>query len=434
MSRGGNRHFPLRFPLIFEALDLSNQDLSILFFLQLAVILAACRLVGGLARRVGQPQVVGEMIAGIVLGPSLFGLFLPDVHQRLFGPRESKQVLYCLAQLGLALYMFLVGVEFKVGLLWQRGKTAAAVSLSGMIVPFALGAILAFMLFDRLPLFGERADRPEAMLFLGAAMCITAFPVLARIIAERGIAGTQLGTLTLSAGSFDDAAAWCVLAIVLSSFSAAPHIALLTIGGGVLYGLVVLLVVRRLLAPLGERVKQSDGMSSAMFVFVLLLLMVGAWYTDAIGIHAVFGAFLLGVAMPRGVFAAELERRIEPLVTSFLVPLFFVYSGLNTRMDLVDTWAMWGLAGLVLLVACAGKLAACGAAARLCGETPRAAFAIGSLMNARGMMELIILNIGLERGLITRPLFSVMVIMAVVTTLMATPLFNLAYPRGQRPA
>jgi Kef-type K+ transport system membrane component KefB len=413
---------------------LSNQDLSILFFLQIAVILAACRLFGWLAKLIGQPQVVGEMAAGIVLGPSLFGLLLPDLHQRLFGPRESKQVLYCLAQLGLALYMFLVGVEFKVGLLWQRGKTAGAVSLSGMIVPFALGAILAYVLFDRLPLFGEHAKRPEAMLFLGAAMCITAFPVLARIISERGIAGTQLGTLALSAGSFDDAAAWCVLAIVLSSFSAAPHIALLTIGGGVLYGLLVLLVVRRLLAPLGQRVEQSGAMSPTMFVFLLLMLMVGAWYTDAIGIHAVFGAFLLGVAMPRGLFAAELERRLEPLVTSFLVPLFFVYSGLNTRMDLVDTWAMWGMAGLVLLVACAGKLAACGVAARLCGEAPRAAFAIGALMNARGMMELIILNIGLERGLITRPLFSVMVIMALVTTLMATPLFNLAYPRGQRPA
>lgn len=434
MSRGGNRHFPLRFPLIFEALDLSNQDLSILFFLQLAVILVACRLVGWLAKLVGQPQAVGEMVAGIVLGPSLFGLLLPDWHQRLFGPKETAQVLYCLAQLGLAIYMFLVGVEFNVGLLRQRGKVAGAVSLSGMLVPFALGTVLALVLFDRMPLFGESARRTEAALYMGAAMCITAFPMLARIIQERGIAGTQLGTLALSAGAIGDAAAWCVLAVVLASFNADARIAMLTIGGGLLYGLVVLLVLRPMLRTLGGRVEQARAMSSGVFVLVLILLMVGSLCTDAIGIHAVSGAFLLGVAMPRGVFAAELDRRLEPIAACLLAPLFFVYSGLHTRMDLVDTWALWGLAGVVLLVACVGKLAACSAAARWCGEAPRAAFALGALMNARGLMELIILNIGRERGLISRELFSVMVIMAVVTTLMATPLFNLAYPRGQRPA
>jgi Kef-type K+ transport system membrane component KefB len=240
---------------------LSNHDLSLLFFLQLAIILVACRVVGWLARRVGQPQAVGEMVAGIVLGPSLFGLVAPELQARLFGHKETSQVLYCLAQLGLAIYMFLVGVEFNAGLLRQRGKVATAVSISGMLVPFALGAVLALVLFDRMPLFGESTRRTEAALYLGAAMCITAFPMLARIIHERGIAGTQLGTLALSAGAIGDAAAWCVLAVVLASFNADARIAMLTIGGGLLYGLIVLLVLRPMLRPLGARVEQARAMA-----------------------------------------------------------------------------------------------------------------------------------------------------------------------------
>lgn len=415
-----------------------NYHISILFFLQLAAILAACRLVGWIARRLGQPQVVGEMIAGVVIGPSVFGLLgpqpfalpLPDLQQALFGPPQNKTVLYCCAQVGLTLYMFLIGVDFSVDLLRKRGKTAVSVSIAGMIVPFALGAALAAIFYQKFGLFNPDARLGETMLFFGAAMCITAFPMLARILFERGISGTSLGTLALSAGSIDDAAAWCILATVLASFQNDTAIALWAIGGGIGYALLVVFVIRPMLVPLGRSVEKRGELTPPMFSFVLMLLMVAAWFTDYVGIYAVFGAFILGTAMPRGRFAEELQKKIEPLTTNFLLPLFFVYSGLNTRIDLVDSWVLWGIALLVLSCACVGKFVSCAAAARLWGSPWRESLAIGALMNARGLMELIILNIGLERGLITPQLFSVMVIMAIVTTLMATPLFNWIYGRA----
>jgi Kef-type K+ transport system membrane component KefB len=272
------------------------------------------------------------------------------------------------------------------------------------------------------------------MLFLGASMSITAFPMLARIIYERGLTGTSLGTLALAAGSMDDAAAWCILAIVLASFKSDASIAAFAVGGGVLYAAFMLLVVKRLLRRLGPRVEREGAISGPVLASVLTLLMLCAWVTDAIGIYAVFGAFILGTAMPRGLFAREIQRHLEPLTTNFLLPLFFVYSGLNTRIGLVDTLRLWGVAIVILLVACLGKGVACWLAARLNGEENREALAIGTLMNARGLMELILLNIGLERGVITPTLFTIMVIMAIVTTLAATPVFNLVYRQRTRPS
>jgi len=209
-------------------------------------------------------------------------------------------------------------------------------------------------------------------------------------------------------------------------------IAVSAIGGGVVYAIGVLTIGKRLFSRLGEKVERSGGMSGAMFTFVLMLVMLGAWVTDAVGIYAVFGAFILGAAMPRGAFASEIQRRLEPMTTNFLLPLFFVYSGLNTRLGLVDTPALWAIGLVVLLIACFGKGVACWLAARLNGEDNREALAIGTLMNARGLMELIILNIGLERGVITPTLFTIMVMMAVVTTLMASPVFELVYRRPRR--
>lgn len=412
---------------------MTNFQLSIHLFLQLAIILAACRIVGWAGRLIGQPQVVGEMIAGVLLGPSLLGLLAPEAHAALFPKNATMTVIYCMAQIGLVLYMFLVGVEFNASLLRERARSAIAVSVAGMVVPFTLGALIALRYFDDRTLFHEGVSRGEAALFLGAAMCITAFPMLARIIYERGIAGTRLGTLALSAGSIDDAAAWCVLAIVLASFQDSPQIAVWAIAGGAGYALFVLLILKPGLRPLGRFVERR-GMTPSVFSVVLILLVLAAWYTDFVGIYAVFGAFILGAAIPRGALARTLEEKIEPLTTNFLLPLFFVYSGLNTRIDLVDSWDLWLIAAVVLAAACTGKFAACWAAARLCGEDSRTATAIGALMNARGLMELIILNIGLERGLITPQLFSVMVIMAIVTTLMATPAFRLARPAIESPA
>lgn len=410
---------------------MSAPQLSVLFFLQMFVILAACRLVGLAAKRIGQPQVVGEMVAGVLLGPSLLGLLAPDVQGQLF-PAESLRVLFVAAQLGIGLYMFLVGVEFETELFHLRAKSATAVSLSGLLVPFALGALLTPWLMTVPGLFGEKVRTYEAALFLGAAIAITAFPMLARIIYERGLTGTALGTLSLAAGAIGDAAAWCVLAIVLASFGGGMEVAVKAIGGGLIYTVFMLTVGRRLLKRLGTAVEKEGKLTPHMLSGCLMLLMLGAWATDAAGIHAVFGGFLLGVAMPRGLLTRELQRQLEPFTVVFLLPMFFTYSGLNTRLDMVNSVEMLGIALVVLAASCLGKFGACWAAARLAGEDNRMALAVGVLMNARGMMELILLNIGLQKGIIQPPLFAVLVLMAVVTTLMATPVFELVYGRHAR--
>jgi len=407
-------------------------QLAVAFFLQMAVILAACRLVGLAARRIGQPQVVGEMIAGVLIGPSLLGLLWPGLQRQIF-PADSFKVLYVGAELGVGLYMFLVGVEFKTELFRQRVRSAVVVSLSGMIVPFVLGAALAVWLVRVPGLFPPRATVWQAVLFLGAAMAITAFPMLARIIYERGLTGTALGTLALAAGCIDDAA-WCVLATVVASFGGGAVAAVATIAGGALYAVVTLTVVRRLLAPLERRVQRDGELTPAGLAIVLMLFLAGSWITDAIGIHTVFGGFLLGVAMPRGMLTRELTRQLEPFAVVFLLPMFFTFSGLNTRLDMVDSPQLLLIALSVLVAACLGKGVACWAASRWNDEDNRTAMAVGTLMNARGLMELIVINIGLQHGIIQPALFSVQVLMAIVTTLMASPVFQWVYGRHTRAA
>jgi len=272
-------------------------------------------------------------------------------------------------------------------------------------------------------LFSPKATQWEATMFLGAAIAITAFPMLARIIYERGLSGTPLGTLALAAGAIDDAAAWCVLAVVLASFGKGAHLAYWAIGGGITYALFMLFIGRRLLAPLGRSVEQAGTLTPTHLAILLTLFALAAWAMDAIGIHAVFGGFLLGAALPRGTLTRELQRQVEPFAVVFLLPMFFTFSGLRTRLDTVN---------LVLAASILGKGVACWAAARLNGEDQPTALAVGTLMNARGLMELIILNIGSQNGFIESGLFSIMVLMAIVTTLMTSPLFEWVYGRKAR--
>lgn len=410
---------------------MSNTQLAIQFFLQLAVILGVCHIVGLLAKRIGQPQVVAEMIAGVLLGPSLFGLLWPHWQTALF-PRQSMSIIYTVSQVGLILYMFLIGVEFDTSLIRNRLRSAAAVSLAGILAPFTLGCIIAVFLVQTAGFFTKSVVSWEAMLFMGAAMSITAFPMLARIIFERGLTGTSLGTLALAAGAMNDAAAWCVLAVLLAIFNQNSIIALFAIVGGGIYTVVILLIVRPLLRPLEGLTERNNGITGRMLAFVLILLMVCAWLTDTIGIYAIFGAFILGAAMPRGAFSRHLQKILEPIVTNFLLPLFFVYSGLNTRIGLVNTLFLWGIAALIFLAASGGKGVACWLAALANKEPNREAMAIGSLMNARGLMELILLNVALEQGIITPTLFTMLVLMAVVTTIIASPIFEFVYGRHRR--
>jgi Kef-type K+ transport system membrane component KefB len=287
-----------------------------------------------------------------------------------------------------------------------------------------LGAGLAWVFFHHTELFPERTSLMEAMVFLGASMCITAFPMLARIIHFKKLAGTTMGTVALGAGAIDDAAAWCLLAVVLASFDGDLTHAIQNIAGGILYVAIALLVIRPLLARWAVGINARGQLSDREFVVCLVFMSLGAWCTDAIGLHAVFGAFIMGIAMPRGLVVEALMQRIQPLTVALLLPLFFTYSGLNTQIGLLDSGYLWAMAGLVLLGAVAGKGIACWVAARATGIGNREALGIGTLMNARGLMELIIINIGLQRGIISPALFATLVIMAVITTLMASPIFE----------
>jgi Kef-type K+ transport system membrane component KefB len=351
---------------------MSNQQLALQFALQLVVILIACRAVGGLMPRIGQPKVIGEVIAGILLGPSLLGLLAPSAQAALFPP-QSRGVLSFVSQIGLVLYMFVVGMHLQTSFIKRAYRGAMLISLAGVVAPFVLGAALASFLYADGRFFAPNVSNWQSMMYLGAAMSVTAFPVLARIIEDRGIGGTALGTLALAAGSVDDMIAWTLLGVVLTSI--------------------------------------DSSFDLVRFV----------------GSHAVFAAFVAGALLPRGRLTDTLSRRIEPVASNVLVPVFFAYSGLSTHLDLLWSVELLWLSIVVILIASAGKTVGCWAAARLAGRPNREAMAIGALMNARGLMELIILNIGLQRGLITPTLFTVMVTMTLATTMAAGPMFEWAW-------
>ena len=406
-------------------------ELSVVFFLQMAVIIAACRLVGFAAKKwFGQPQVVGEMIAGVILGPSLFGLLAPDIQSALF-PAESKAILFVGAQFGVGLYMFLVGLGFRTEHFRQNAGSAFSVSFAGMAAPFLVAVALGPWLLSQ-GLFGAGINNTQAILFTGACIAITAFPMLARIIHERGLSGTALGSLSLSAGAIDDAAAWCVLAVVLATFGDGAPVAIKAIAGGAAFALFMLTLAPKLLAPLGRAVEREGRLTASTLGIVLILFMLSASVMDWVGIHAVFGGFILGCVMPRGMLTTELRKQLEPFAVVVLLPMFFTFSGLHTQLTLVNSLGLVGVTVAILVASVVAKGVACWGAARLTGQDNATAMGIGALMNARGLMELIIINIGLQRGIIGPALFSMLVLMAIITTLMASPLFELVYGRKAR--
>lgn len=393
------------------------------FFMQILVILLAARVVGWLAVQVGQPRVVGEMIAGILLGPTLFGALAPDIQQQLFSA-DHRPFLSLGAQIGIGLYMFLVGLEFDNSMFQSRARSALAISASGILVPFVMACLLSSWLLEYGGLFARNITWIQATLFLGASISITAFPMLARVIQEQGLANTKLGTLVLAAGAIDDVAAWCLMALLLASFGGDSSLFYKAVIGAVFFSAVMLTLVRKHAAKL-ELWYQREGRFTPRLMLVILLLWVASVSTtEWIGLHAVFGGFLLGVAMPRGTLAHHLIKRLQPVVLIGLVPLFFTVSGLKTDLSVLSQGTLWQVALAVIAASIFAKAVACYLAARLCGENHPMSLAVGILMNARGMMELILLNIALQNGVITADLFSVLVLMTIITTMMATPLFN----------
>lgn len=395
---------------------------------QIGVILAVSRVVSMLFRRIQQPQVVGEMVAGIMLGPSLLGWLAPDLSAAIFPP-ESLVHLNTLSQVGLVLFMFLVGLEFDPRLMKGRGHAALVTSHVSIVAPFFLGAVLALYLYPRLSDASVGFD--GFALFIGAAMSVTAFPVLARILQERNLMRTKVGALTLACAAVDDVTAWAILAVVIAIVRAnALHTPLwLTLAGSAAYVLVVLFAVRPLLGLLEKRYHLSGRISQDMIAGILLLVLASAWTTEWLGIHALFGAFCLGAVMPkdRG-FVHELAGKLEHVTVVLLLPLFFANAGLRTSIGLVSGAEMWGFFGLIMLVAVAGKLGGSSLAARFTGLSWREAGAVGILMNTRGLMELVILTIGLDLGVISPALFAMMVMMALATTFMTTPALQWLYP------
>ena len=400
----------------------------LLLIVQIAVVLVAARLVGLAFRRIHQPQVVGEMVAGILLGPSLLGWAAPGVSAALF-PAESLGALGTLSQVGLLLFMFLVGLELDPKLLRGRGHAAVVTSHVSIIVPFMLGAALALVLYPQLS--DDTVGFTGFALFLGAAMSVTAFPVLARILAERNLMRTKVGAVTIACAAVDDVTAWCILAIVVAVVRApGAHLPVwaMVLGSG-LFVAAMLVVVRPGLRRLEAFYHSRGGLTQDMTAVVLLLLLASAFTTEWLGIHALFGAFALGAVMPKGrAFRHELTDKLEHVTVVFLLPLFFAFAGLRTSVGLVSGAEMWLFCGLILLVAVAGKFGGSTIAARLTGLSWREAGALGVLMNTRGLMELVILTIGLELGIISPALFTMMVIMALVTTFMTTPVLAWLYP------
>ena len=389
--------------------------------LQLIVILIVVQLFGYLCRRLGQQWVIGEILAGLALGPSLLGAFLPGVKNALF-PASALPTLQTLGDIGLVLYMFSLGARLDTHLMLRQSRNAIAVSLSGIIFPLMLGAGLAFALYPYPGFAGPNASLPSFMLTVGTAMAITAFPVLARLLAERNMLGTRIGMLALTCAAVGDVVAWCLLALVVAVVHARGLTSAgLTVGLTALFFVVMLVMVRPLLLVVDRRLKSKQ----LLVVFSIILLLCSAYVTNAIGIHPVFGAFLMGVILPRRPAFIEQVRSLDRMNNLLFLPLFFVSSGLHTQIGLINSPTLWAICLLVLVLACAGKFLGGTFSTRLVGESWKESITLGVLMNTRGLVELIVLNIGLDLGVLSPTLFAMLVIMAVLTTMMASPLLPL---------
>lgn len=389
--------------------------------LQIVVVCFVARVVGWLFARLHQPRVVGEIAAGILLGPSLLGWLAPSAQEFIF-PAQGLGALYSLSQVGLLLFMFQVGLELNVGELRRMGRVVVLISNISILVPFILGAGLAVFLYPRL----SNPDVPVSTfaLFMGTAMSITAFPVLARILTERNMLQSKVGSIAISCAAVDDITAWCLLAFIIARVRAGMGTPMwFTLGGLVIYVAIMFLVVRPLLAR-SPAFKQQK-LATDTLAFILLFTFLSAWTTEWLGIHALFGAFLVGAIIPREEgLVHSIVNKLETL-NIVLLPLFFAFTGLRTSVGLLTDRTLWLYCALIVVVAVAGKMLGGVVSVRSASISWREAFSVGVLMNTRGLVELVILNVGLDLGVISPTLFSMMVIMALVTTFMTTPLLDL---------
>ena len=400
-----------------------QHPLPLLLFQIITIVLVA-RIFGWIFRKIGQPSVIGEIIAGIVLGPSLFGLYFPDMKESLF-PADSLGNLQLLSQIGLILFMFVIGMELDLKVLKNKANEAVVISHASIVIPFALGVGLSYYIYHEFAPAG--VEFLSFSLFMGIAMSITAFPVLARIVQERGIHKTRLGTIVITCAAADDITAWCILAAVIAIAKAGSFVSsLYVIGLAFAYVIMMLFVVKPFLKRIGDLYGQKNNIKKSVVAIFFLTLIISSYLSEIIGIHALFGAFLAGVIMPdiakfRNVFI----EKVEDVSVILFLPLFFVFTGLRTEIGLINDPYLWKITGFIILVAVAGKFFGSALAAKFVGQNWRDSFAIGALMNTRGLMELVVLNIGYELGVLSPKIFTMMVIMALVTTFMTGPALDI---------
>jgi len=395
-----------------------------LLILQIITILLFSRVLGIIFGKIGQPTVIGEIIAGIVLGPSLIGMFFPEFSNFLF-PVDSLKNLQPISQIGLILFMFIIGMELDLSVLQKKAQDAIVISHASIVFPYFLGVLLAYGLYENFT--NEHTSFLAFSLFMGISMSITAFPVLARIIQERGLTKTTLGSMIITCAAADDITAWCLLAAVIAIVKAGTAVgAIFTLFFSVAYVLFMLYLVRPFMKKIGDVYVSKENLNKTVVAVVFLILLVSSFLSEIIGIHALFGAFLAGTIMPQNIKFREIfTEKIEDLSLVLFLPLFFVFTGLRTQIGLLNEPKLWLLCALVTLTAIVGKFVGSALAARFVGQSWKNSLIIGALMNTRGLMELVVLNIGYDLGILTPEIFAMMVLMALITTFLTGPMLNL---------
>jgi len=412
------------FSMFSQSLMNNVAEPASMLLLQIISILIVSRIFGYIFAKIGQPTVIGEILAGIVLGPSLLGYFYPDAFHFLFAAKSLGN-LYILSQIGLILFMFTIGMDLNMGKLKEKMGVTYVVSHASILIPYFFGMLLAYYFYEEFA--ASRTDFISFALFIGISMSITAFPVLARIVQEKGLTKTHLGAMAIASAAINDVTAWCILAAAIAIAKTGSFISsLYTIGFTVLYVVVMLFVVRPFLKRIGDIYSNSEVLNKSIIAFLLLILILSSFITQVIGIHALFGAFLAGVIMPQlPNFRRLVIEKIEVVSVTLLLPLFFVFTGLRTEIGLLNTPHLWLICGIFILVAVSGKFMGGAFSARILGETWKDSLSLGILMNTRGLMELIVLNIGYEMGILPPAIFVMLVIMALVTTFMTTPALSI---------
>ncbi len=395
-----------------------------MLLLQIISILIVSRLFGFLFSKIGQPTVIGEILAGILLGPSLLGYFYPETFNFLFAT-SSLGNLYVLSQIGLVLFMFTIGMDLNLGALKEKMGVTFVISHASIIIPYLFGMIMAYFIYNEFA--AGHTNFLSFALFIGISMSITAFPVLARIVQEKGLTKTHLGIMAIASAAINDVTAWCILAAAIAIAKTGNVVSsLYTIGYSVLYVLIMFVAIRPFLKRVGKIYSNSEVLNKSIVAFLLLFLIISSYTTEVIGIHALFGAFLAGVIMPPFPnFRRLVIEKIEDVSVTLLLPLFFVFTGLRTQIGLLNTPHLWIICAVIILVAISGKFIGGAFTAKILGESWKDSLSLGVLMNTRGLMELIVLNIGYEMGIFSPAIFVMLVIMALVTTFMTTPVLSL---------